>query len=83
MFGLAQQLLRAFRERSWTTGGRLRADCLGRSDPRGACPALPVSAASVPWYRQGLERRANPLTEKPLLSALGAWEPGSEHAGTV
>ena len=46
VFGLARQLLKAFRERSWTTGGRLRADCLGQSGPRGAQPCLPLQPPS-------------------------------------
>ena len=38
----------------------------GRPGPRGS-PALPASAASVPRYRKGPERWANPLTKKPAL----------------
>ena len=43
MFGLAQHLLKAFRERSLTTGGRLRADCLGRG-VGGQAPGIPSTA---------------------------------------
>lgn len=82
VFRLAQHLLKAFRERSQTTGGRLRADCLGRGGavrPQGI-PSTACLCSLRPQVQKGPEHCANPLPKKPPCSALGAWNGARRHS---